>query len=333
MRSRPCRALYSSQRLLQVPDRKRRASTCTFLTVILTLLVIAVFELLTPEARAGELLKSRKGANVHWERNEIVLVPVPVRAARSVTTELLVRELREAAGIWNRSLGSCTAPRFRVMNVDDTAADRVGRNGQSIVIFQMARRCANDVPGDVDCYASDQNAITHLYPEEDGRVDEADIEINGIDVDWEASSDRRESTRLRAVLVHELGHVLALEHSCGAPGTRSCTSAEARASVMYPDSLASDRPLVLVPGDDELRTLRRAYGERAGCSCDAGPDARSSSSFAVAFVAMWFAARLRRRAVVEQPICGGDDRHLHASHRRRLSPASMEGFVPVSVEI
>lgn len=263
--------------------------------------IVALCELTPARSLAGALLDTRSGHRVHWIREEISLTVVPTSDRAPVSTELLTRELREASAIWNRALTETKAPRFRI-EVDNRhrAVDRVGRNGQSVVIFQTARRCTGDIPNDVDCYERERSAITHVYPEDDGTVDEADIELNGVDVAWSVNADGRESLRLRAVLVHELGHVLGLEHSCDAPrdasALPSCSTAEAKTSLMYPDTLEAGRPLILEPGADERITLRETYGARSGCSCRTSRGEALPPAWTFLAISLWFMTRSRHRA-------------------------------------
>src|SRR5688572_6152454 len=101
------------------------------LVAILTLGSLAYSEV----ADASELLYSKSGKRVHWMASEIRLEPV---VPRQLPIQLLVSELRAATEIWNDALANTGAPRFRVEppSAARPPVGRVGRNGQSIVVFQ-----------------------------------------------------------------------------------------------------------------------------------------------------------------------------------------------------
>lgn len=124
-------------------------------------------------------------------------------------------------------------------------------------------------------------------------MSEADIELNAIDFRW--GSDH--ASALRAVLVHEIGHVLGLDHSClpaGALGT-ACTDPVARSSAMYPNPLEPGRAFVLEPAERDLRLLTAPEPHRATGGCHVAahhPDA----SVALLVVLCALARRRRRRS-------------------------------------
>jgi len=66
-----------------------------------------------------------------------------------------------------------------------------------------------------NCFSDERKAIAYICRGDPGEaIDEADIEVNGVDIAWRDIVTEARSVKLRAVLIHEIGHVLGLEHSC-----------------------------------------------------------------------------------------------------------------------
>lgn len=111
------------------------------------------------------------------------------------------------------------------------------------------------------------DAETKLYTrsteEDHAEIVEADIIVPLASVDW-ASTERMQ--QLRALLVHELGHFVGLDHTCsrgisGPLGPAACSSnSKLQEQAMYPDALERRSNDGLRPSRVELAAIQERYG-------------------------------------------------------------------------
>lgn len=203
--------------------------------------------------------------------------------------------LGQAAAAWQRGPGTCAVPPITVTT--DADDEPIGQDYENTVVWRPAGWCSDPDHGDDEvCLSPNVAAVTTTYyyerGERAGEIVETDIEINGAQPF--AARPGEAGYDVLSALVHEVGHALGFDHSCGTvPGAApavddrgrpvpSCFPSaalpvEVREATMYPYLRTSD-PGPQTPQDDELAGLcaiyrgrdQRCAVEPAGCGCAGG---------------------------------------------------------------
>jgi hypothetical protein len=211
------------------------------------------------------MTRSPSGRALHWSKKEIVLTPAP-ESAGAQPPAVLRNALEAAVRRWNRALGDCGAPRL-LANLETLSAPLVRDDVVNAVLLHERRWCPPGVVEPEDCYPGDVTGRTHLYPRlsrgssGDGELAGADIELNGV--------QGAPATRsLEASLMHELGHVLGLDHPCGPNGDfrrsngeqlSSCDDERAKRQLMHPSWAARVTGDDLAPTATEVAAVCAVY--------------------------------------------------------------------------
>lgn len=167
--------------------------------------------------------------------------------------------IERSVSSWNAALEGCCGVRLSVA----APVERwlAVQDGVNLVVLRSGSWCHNERCGHTATFPLRALGMTSSYPEgaQGGQIAEADIEVNGTNLDISTLairySDNIEPVPLQAVITHELGHLLGLKDACqhhylisGKPILNECPPEEQN-RVMF----ATARKLV--PSSADLREL------------------------------------------------------------------------------
>ena len=251
---------------------------------------------------------------VHWTPASVSITSDSAGVADMPFTDV-ERIARAAIAGWQGL--TCPLSALELSYAAATGPREVGNDGTQVIKFRSETWCRPaEQPGEEPiCYDPAAAALTTLtYMTSDGRIVDADIELNAVDNQfYDADSEPppagpRRPLDLWNTLAHELGHLQGLDHTCRngpADGMPSCTRddrgdevVECRAveqgrahdpalaaifmTTMYPTTAAGEVHK-RAPKEDDIRGVGAIYPKgspdagEASRVCGAPPDAGSAT--------------------------------------------------------
>lgn len=237
--------------------------------------------LLLASGPAAAYVRTINSANVpvRWMNTCISLVAHTDNVPAPFDADSMLKAVEAAGKIWGRPSYTCT-PLTLTTTEEKTKPGVVARDGANRVMFVTDRWCRKTGTDDRLCYPRSTLAITTVMADSAGRIIEADIEINAINFTWDDRMARPKSggQDLQTAVVHELGHLVGLDHNCAYPGSTysrinnegdpvpECSTASytMRSTVMYPSA------------NDNGELKRRLSGDETQFLCEVYPAATNN---------------------------------------------------------
>ena len=242
-----------------------------------------------------------EGIPVYWTTS-CVTTTVYLNGFSSMTPDEVAKSIGAAAHAWSPSEVTCPGadggvashPYFEIvpgMAAVDATAPAIADDARNVVVFRP-------VGWDDDTHPLEALALTSLTKKKDGRILDADMEINATDYTWanldpgspQAATGNGQTPPmdLQNATTHEFGHFIGLNHTCqgaadpvqlidnnGQP-VPDCNSAppDVQATVMFPNINHGEvSKRVLSPDDiDAVCTVYPAAQDPHSCSLDLPDD-------------------------------------------------------------
>jgi hypothetical protein len=179
-------------------------------------------------ARAYVRYITDEGKPYYWPMS-CAPVTVYLNHFQQMTPDEVAKSITAAAHAWSPSAVTCTdgnggtsSPYFEVVPSisENGTPPPVGWDGHNTVIFRTENWTMSGLP-DGRPYQFNALALTSVVARPDGRIVDADMEINAVDItnwaDLDPGSGNTHGTDaydLQNAITHEFGHFIGLDHTC-----------------------------------------------------------------------------------------------------------------------
>ena len=171
-------------------------------------------------ATAGAYVRSttsRAGVPIRWHDTSCIQMRINSHGSSKITDRSDLIAARRAMDNWRNAVKHCSYIRFNIQPDRPNAVPELKECGinENVIYFEESSWS----------YAPEALAITRVQyiddpgHQQDGRILDADILLNGVDVPFTTSSSPGHD--IENTLTHELGHLLGLDHPCDDGQSRS----------------------------------------------------------------------------------------------------------------
>ena len=154
-----------------------------------------------------------------WVDSNCVIIVANSNGSADIDDGSDLLAIENAISKWHQAIGDCSFLRLSLQESSLTALPEFNKKGENTnTIYWAEELCATDV--ETGCWKHDAAAaaittvsfVDNPNSERDGQIIDADVELNGVYFTFSTSGNME--TDVENTVVHELGHLIGLDHPC-----------------------------------------------------------------------------------------------------------------------
>lgn len=187
---------------------------------------LALTALTNPAAQAYVPTTTNKSQQpVGWRDSNCVMVVANSAGSADISDGSDLVAIDSSAKKWHKAVVGCSFMRISLQEASSTTVPAFDKKGENTNTIYWSEELCGEEPK-AGCWSHDENAaaittvsfVDNPNSERDGQIIDADIELNGVYFTFTTSA--AVETDIENTLVHELGHLMGLDHPCD-DGVRS----------------------------------------------------------------------------------------------------------------